>query len=368
MTDQNGFGSGAPANLTWQNDASAYTFGQIFRVTTSGLSAIKIRFYLPAGSPNGVGSGYQVALYEVPTTTPIATAGPTSFVTGWNEVTIPTTALTSGQDYMAAVLAPNGYYGADTVLFASGNYDPPNDLLFLSAGKFHAGSSLTYPTDAFGTPWYGVDVTVSDGAGGSNDGTISAASDATTASFTGTIENNGTISAAGDATTASLTGTANNDGTLSVTGDATTASFAGTVPIDGTINVVGNATTASFTGTGPVAAASSTRISRLLARLWFTETIGLERLEGNGAYGPTFANSVSLGGAIDHGSKEIMTPTGDTRISSARVFLPVETDAVPLGSRVTLPDAHGAGTFQVVAVNLHRSGQATPDHLELALL
>ncbi len=261
------------------------------------------------------------------------------------------------------------YTAAQTSTFGTGN----NGVTGMTAYKLNVGTasespSVTWTGDTiFNRYMFAVTFTAASG-GGSNDGTLSVTGTATTASLTGTIDNNATLSVTGDATTASLTGTAGNNGTLDVAGTATTASFTGTVPIDGTLAVVGTATTASFTGTGPVAAAASTRMSRLLARLWFTETLGVERLEGNGAYGPSFASSVSLSGAIDHGSKEVMTPTGDTRISSARVFLPVETDAVPLGSKVTLPDAHGAGTFQVVAVSVHRSGQATPDHVELALL
>ncbi len=313
MTDYNGFGSatttgqgaGAGGGLVWQNDALAYTFGQRFRIDTTGLSAKGARWYLPAGTPSAATTGYYIAIYDVGGTTPLATAGPfTATVGQWNEASFSSPVpLTNASDYMIAVLIPGGYYAAQTP--NAFPWDPAGPINFYGSGGFNSGGTLTYPASTSGSsPSYGIDVTVTDGTSG-NDGTISAA---------------------------------------------------------------GNATTASFTGTGPVAAASSTRTSRLLARLWFTESIGLERLEGDGAYGPTFADLVSLGGAIDHGSKEVMTPTGDTRISSARVFLPVETDTVPLGSKVTLPDAHGAGTFLVVAVNLHRSGQPTPDHLELSLL
>jgi hypothetical protein len=252
VTDYNGFGSSAPGNLTWQNDSGAYTFGQKFRVTSAGLSATKIRFYLPAGSPNGAGAGFRVALYAVGNTTPLATAGPTSFAVGWNEVVITSTALTSGADYMAAVLVPAGYYGADSVLFAGGDYDPSGPLYFLSAGSYNASGTLTYPTSTFGTPWYGVDVTVSDGAS-SNDGSGTAASGTTAASGAGSVGMDGTGTAAAEASTASGTGSVGMDGSGTAASGVTAASGSGDLPANnGSGTAAGRATTAVGYGTGPV--------------------------------------------------------------------------------------------------------------------
>lgn len=178
MTEQNGFGtSSPPSNLAWQNDSGAYTFGQRFKVTAAGLYVKAIRFYLPDGTTDGATSGYEVGLYAEGNSTPIATAGPFPAVVGaWNEfeLTDPE-ALTNGAQYVAAVLVPAGYYGASTTVFASGDYDPPGDLYFYSAGRYNVGSSLTYPTSTFGTPWYGVDVTVTDTPAAGGDETAAVA-------------------------------------------------------------------------------------------------------------------------------------------------------------------------------------------------
>lgn len=244
MTTQNGFGSGTPANLTWQNDGGAYTFGQRFRVTASGLSCTKIRFYLPAGSPDGAGGGYAVALYAVGNTTPLASASGATFAVGWNEVTITTTALTSGADYLAAVLAPRGRYGADTVLFGSGDYNPVNDLYFMSAGSFNVGSTLTYPSDTFGTPWYGVDVVVDDGAGSN------------TADFTGTAPSATGVNVF-TVTTAAFAGSA-----PSATGansfNHADATFAGSAPSATGVNVFARPISVAADGTAPSATGANT--------------------------------------------------------------------------------------------------------------
>ncbi len=108
-------------------------------------------------------------------------------------------------------------------------------------------------------------------------------------------------------------------------------------------------------------------MSARLAALWFSESCGVERYQGQTAYGPSFATQVPVLAAIDHGLKEVLTATGETTISIARVFVSADTAAVPIGSRVSLPAAHGGGLFRVLAAHLHRSGQRTPDHLELVL-
>ncbi len=366
-TTTTGQGGGAGAGLVRQVDAGAYTFGQRFRVDTSGLSVTKVRFYVPAGSPNGAGSGYRVAIYDVGGSTPLQQAGPVTAVVGWNEVSITPVPVSVGNDYMAAVVFPNGYYSAQSPNAVP--WDPSGPLEFYVSGSFNSGSTLTYPATTSGSsPSYGVDVVVSDGVSGLDvSGTVDGGASTASGTITQSMDVAGTVD--GSASSASA-GTVTASLDVSGTADSSASSAAGslTTPISvaGTVN--SGASTASGTITGPVAGASSTAMSRRIARLWFSEPIGVERLQGDGAYGSVFAAVTTIAGAIDHGSKEVMTPTGDTRISSARVFLPVETDAIPLGSRVTLPDVHGGGTHQVVAVNVHRSAMPTPDHLEVALL
>lgn len=377
MTDYNGYGTatttgqggGAGAGLVWQNDSGAYTFGQTFTVDTSGLSAKGARWYVPSGSPSAPTSGYMIALYEVGNPTAVATAGPFTAVVGqWNsaDFSSPVALSAAPAEYRVGVLFPGGYYSAQTPNAVP--WDPAGPINFPSTGTFNSGSSLTYPdTPSGSSPVYGIDVTVTDGAAGSNDGVLAGTGDATTASLTGTVDNVGTLAGTGDAATASFVAGISVDGTLAAAGDATTASFSGTTPAEGTLAATGNASTANFAGTGPVAPARSTRMSRLLARLWFTESLGVERLLGDSAYGPIFDASATVLGAIDHGTKEVLTPTGDTAISTARVFVAVDTDVVPLGSRVTLPDAHGGGDFIVIGAAVHISAQPTPNHIELSL-
>lgn len=168
MTEYNGFGTGTPSGLAWQDDSGAYTMGQRFRVDSSGLSATKVRFYIKSGSSNAPLTGYYVALYEVGNTTALASAGPFDIpgLDQWHEHSITPQLLSSAGDYVAAVLLPGGYYGADTSIFSGGGYDPAGPLNFYDAGVFNSGSSLTYPGSSFGAPWYGIDVAVDDGAGG----------------------------------------------------------------------------------------------------------------------------------------------------------------------------------------------------------
>lgn len=376
MTDYNGYGTatttgqggGAGAGLVWQNDSGAYTFGQTFTVDTSGLSAKGARWYLPDGTTDGPTTGYMIALYEVGNPTAVATAGPFTAVVGqWNEASFssPVALSAAPAEYRVAVLFPGGYYSAQTPNAVP--WDPAGPINFPSSGTFNSGSSLTYPTSTSGSsPVYGIDVTVTDGASG-NDGSGTAAGNATTATGSATANTDGSGSAAGDATTATGSATSGNDGSGTAASDATTATGTATVPIDASGTAASGVTTATGTGTGPVAPARSTRISRLLARLWFSESLGVERLLGDGAYGPVFQSSAVVAGAIDHGTKEVLTPTGDTAISTARVFVAVDTDTIPLGSRVTLPDAHGGGDFVVIGAAVHSSAQPTPDHIELSL-
>jgi hypothetical protein len=143
VTDYNGFGTASPpgnpgaspATLSWQNDSGAYTFGQTFTVDTTGLSATKVRWYVPSGSPSAPTTGYYVALYEVGNSTPIASAGPVNATVGaWNEQAITPVALTSGAEYRSAVLFPGGYYGAQSPNAMP--YDPAGPISFPSTGRF----------------------------------------------------------------------------------------------------------------------------------------------------------------------------------------------------------------------------------------
>jgi len=104
-----------------------------------------------------------------------------------------------------------------------------------------------------------------------------------------------------------------------------------------------------------------------LAALWFAYSVSVERLTGAGAYGPVFAASTSEAAMIDPGNKLTRSGTGEQVVSSARVFLPIATAAVPDGSRVVLPATFGGRPATVITSLPHISGLGTPDHLELVL-
>jgi hypothetical protein len=104
-----------------------------------------------------------------------------------------------------------------------------------------------------------------------------------------------------------------------------------------------------------------------LAALWFAYSVSVERLTGAGSYGPVLATATTESAMIDPGNKLVRSGTGEQVVSSARVFLPIATAAVPDGSRVTLPATFGGRSATVITSLPHASGLGTPDHLELAL-
>jgi hypothetical protein len=377
VTDYNGFGTASPpgnpgtspATLSWQNDSGAYTFGQTFTVDTTGLSATKVRWYIPSGSPSAPTTGYYVALYEVGNSTPVASAGPVGATVGaWNEQAITPVALTSGAEYRSAVLFPGGYYGAQSPNAMP--YDPAGPISFPSTGRFESGGTLVYPNQASGSsPWYGIDVTVSDAGPAGQDGTGSATGPAGTAAGTGGITYAGTGAPAGPAGAASGAGGITYAGTGTAVGVAGAASGVGAQPFAGTGSAAGPAGVGSGAGTGPVASSGASAAATALAALWFTESVQIERFAGQTGYGPTFGTPTTQLAAIDHGAREVRTITGEAKVSTARVFLPLPQalPLVPVGSRVTLPAEHGGENGIVLERHVHSSGVGTPNHLELVL-
>lgn len=100
---------------------------------------------------------------------------------------------------------------------------------------------------------------------------------------------------------------------------------------------------------------------------WWTHTVSVKRATGATATGPGFASPVSLSCFVDPGNRQVSTPSGDTVVSSARVFLPAGTADIPVGSLVTLPASFGGHEATVVASAARSSGMGTPDHVELSL-
>jgi hypothetical protein len=95
----------------------------------------------------------------------------------------------------------------------------------------------------------------------------------------------------------------------------------------------------------------------------------LERFTGTGAYGDTYAEAVSLVGLVEDGQRLIVGPNGDQITSTATVYLPAGTAAIPLQSRVTLPAEFASRVTQVVAVANYDVGSLPlPEFLEVSLL
>lgn len=105
-----------------------------------------------------------------------------------------------------------------------------------------------------------------------------------------------------------------------------------------------------------------------LARFW-VHTVTVERYAGPGAYGDTYDTPATIAGFVDDGQRLIVGPDGEQITSTARVFFPITTAAIPLDSRVTLPTAFGDRATTVVGVaRRDGGGLPLPEHLEVSLL
>jgi hypothetical protein len=75
-----------------------------------------------------------------------------------------------------------------------------------------------------------------------------------------------------------------------------------------------------------------------------------------------------VAGFVDDGARLIVGPNGEQVTSSARVFFPIGTAAIPLQSRVTLPAEFAERSSHVIAVaRRDGGGLPLPEHLEVSL-
>lgn len=101
---------------------------------------------------------------------------------------------------------------------------------------------------------------------------------------------------------------------------------------------------------------------------WWVHDVTVERLTGEGAYGPTYASAQTVTGFVDDERKLVRSVGGEEIVATASVFLPAATTDIPLDSRVTLPALFGSRECTVIAVARHDAGgQPTPNHLEVYL-
>lgn len=101
---------------------------------------------------------------------------------------------------------------------------------------------------------------------------------------------------------------------------------------------------------------------------WMTHAVVVERLIGTSGTGaPAYGELETLAAFVDPGESYVRGTAGESVLSTATCFLPVEVETVPVGSRVTLPADFGGRVATVVQSAHRRSGRGTPDHLEVKL-
>lgn len=101
---------------------------------------------------------------------------------------------------------------------------------------------------------------------------------------------------------------------------------------------------------------------------WWVHDVTVERYLANSAYAAGYDTPTVVTGFVDDGARLVVGPDGEQVTSSARVFLPITTAAVPLQSRITLPVAFGGRVAHVIAVaRRDGGGLPLPEHLEVAL-
>lgn len=102
---------------------------------------------------------------------------------------------------------------------------------------------------------------------------------------------------------------------------------------------------------------------------WWVHDVTISRYLGDTAYGPQYADPVTVRGFVHDGTKLVAGTTGEQVASSAQVALPAGLDYIPVQSEVTLPAQFGARTSTVIlSAVADGGGQPTPDHVELSLL
>lgn len=97
----------------------------------------------------------------------------------------------------------------------------------------------------------------------------------------------------------------------------------------------------------------------------YRHRIKVQRHEGEGAYGPVYAEPVTLKGLVEDEVRLVRDRTGAEVVSSTSVILPPSTADIPAESLVTVPS--GRTTRVIIAARADGAGLPTPDHLELFL-
>lgn len=101
---------------------------------------------------------------------------------------------------------------------------------------------------------------------------------------------------------------------------------------------------------------------------WWQHPVTIQRLLGQGAYGPVHGDPEDRMARISGKSRMVRDTTGAEVLSTVTVSLPLEVGHVAPGSTVTLPTSHGGREALVVAASVSDGGgQPTPNHISLHL-
>lgn len=99
--------------------------------------------------------------------------------------------------------------------------------------------------------------------------------------------------------------------------------------------------------------------------IFFTQSVEVKRLTGDGAYGPIHAAEVTILGRVKRGNKLVLSAKGDEVVSSVQVSMSVSESDIPAGS---LARVDGGEWRPVVAEARHVGGFAqSPDYYSIDL-
>lgn len=105
-----------------------------------------------------------------------------------------------------------------------------------------------------------------------------------------------------------------------------------------------------------------------ISAVWFTVPVSVERLAGNGPYGPVHDAPVQLFGRVTEKRKLVRATDGTEVVSEARVSFPADTARIPVGSYVTPQGVFDGSTSEVLAQQLHHDGAGrTPNFYSVDL-
>ncbi|MFJ3173792.1 hypothetical protein ACIPJK_23835 [Streptomyces roseus] len=93
-------------------------------------------------------------------------------------------------------------------------------------------------------------------------------------------------------------------------------------------------------------------------------TVTIEAYQGDSAYGPLYADPVTVRAFVEEKARTVRNATGEEVVASTTVYL-LPSQACPPESRVTVPGGRTASV--ITSALLDGGGLPTPDHREVTL-